>query len=130
LYVSKNKKEKEKKKIQALESPLEIVLNFGQTLYFIFISLFFIFVPAVLYKQEQFWVRVFDPSTWCPAFLLEVNSTIFLSPLLGISSKVPPWSLIYSRWSPHLLPSRDCIFPFILLVLRVSLLPSPSPSNS
>jgi hypothetical protein len=31
------------------------------------------------------------PSTWCPAFLLEVDSISSLSPLLGISFKVPPF---------------------------------------
>jgi hypothetical protein len=31
-------------------------------------------------------------STWCPVFLLEVDSTSSLSPLLDILSKVPPLS--------------------------------------
>lgn len=46
-----------------------------------------LFCPCSSYRQEEFWVRVFNsgiephPSTWCPVFLLEVDSTSYLFPL-------------------------------------------------
>jgi hypothetical protein len=68
------------------------------------------------------------PSIWCPVFLLEMDSTYSLFPLLDISSKVPhseSWRaltsqvLVLSRGSPslHPTPTPGCIFSFILLAL-------------
>jgi hypothetical protein len=73
--------------------------------------------PYSSFRNEQFWVRVFDcgsatqPFTWSPVFLLEVDSMSSLSPVLGILSKVPylslstPRSLVLSRGSPTQPPS-------------------------
>jgi hypothetical protein len=62
----------------------------------LFLSLFSIWVPAVLLDRDNsgsefltVWWQL-HPSTWHSAFLLEVDSTSSLSPLMGISSKVPP----------------------------------------
>ena len=66
------------------------------------------FHPCNSFRQEQLWVRDvtvgWQPhsSTWCPVFLLGVYSTSSLSPLLGISSKVPPfesWESLTSQVS-------------------------------
>jgi hypothetical protein len=71
------------------------------------------------------------PFNLYPVFLLEVDSTGSFSPLLSISSKVPPfefWESLTSQVSGTfyrvpLLPNfHGCIFPFILLALGVLLI--------
>ena len=71
-------------------------------------SLFSIFVLAVLLDRNNSGSEFLtvgwqpNPSTWCPVFLLEVYSTSSLSPLLGISSKVPPFeSWEFLAYLPH-----------------------------
>ena len=56
------------------------------------------FFSSSSFRQKQFWVRAFltvgwQPhlSTWCPVSPLEEDSTSSLSPLQGISSRVPPF---------------------------------------
>ena len=114
--------------------------NLGQSLDLLSLSLFSIFVPAVLLNRDNSGSEILTvgwpshPSTWCPVFLLEMDSTLFLSPLLGISSKVPPfesWDSLTSQiWyilEPPTPPPtfRGYIFPFILLALGAKLLVSP-----
>jgi hypothetical protein len=46
----------------------------------------FHFYPCISFRQEQLWVKVLTVGlqsipTWCPNFLLEVDSTSSLSPL-------------------------------------------------
>ena len=50
-------------------------------------------------------------NTWCSVFLLKVGFTSSLSPLKGMSSKMPQPP---TSWS--------CLFPFFLLALRASVL--------
>ena len=58
--------------------------------------------PCLSSRQEQFWVKNFEmgewshPSTWGWAYVLEVVSTGFLSPLLSISANVIP----FRSWEP------------------------------
>jgi hypothetical protein len=67
-----------------------------------FPQLFSSFVLAVLSDRNNSGSELLTvgwqphPSTWCPVFLLEVDSTSSLPPLLGISSKVPP----FESWQP------------------------------
>ena len=71
-----------------------MVPNLGLSLNLLSPNLFSIFGSAVLLDRDNYeseflalgWQAY--PSTWCPVFLREVDSTSFLSPLLGISSKV------------------------------------------
>jgi hypothetical protein len=54
------------------------------------------------------------PSTWCPVFLLDVNSTSPLSALLSISSKNSLWVLRVSH-IPSLWYILDILYYLILL---------------
>jgi hypothetical protein len=85
------------------------------------------------FQTETIMNQTFDcgmvtPSvTWCPVFLLEVNSITSLFLLSGISSKVPPLSLetlelrssthrslVQSRGSPQPPTSLSCLIQFFL----------------
>ena len=73
------------------------------------------FCPCISFRQEQLWVKNYEMGGWphisngSHVYLLEVVSSISLSPLLGISDKVitmcpgsllHPWCLRLSRGSP------------------------------
>jgi hypothetical protein len=66
----------------------------GQTLDGLFFSLCSTLCPCISFRQEQFWVNIFEmgggphPSTGDRACLLDMVSTGSLSPLLGISTNV------------------------------------------
>jgi hypothetical protein len=88
--------------------------------------------PCNSFRQEQLWVC--DETDWCPIFLLEVGSISSLSPLSGISSKVPlspeslspPRSLVHFGECPQFPISWSCVFPFFLLALgTLVLFPHP-----
>ena len=82
------------------------------------------FCPCCSFRREQFWVRVLTVGMATPSFHL-ISSLSTGGRLLGISSKVshlPLRSLVHSRELFHPTPHQGCIFPFILLVLRTSLL--------
>jgi hypothetical protein len=90
---------------------------------------FSISIPAVLSDRNNhgsgFCLWDGNPSlTWCPDFLLEVDSTSPLFPLrashlrsllLIPESLSPPRSLVHSRGFPPPPTSCDCLFPFFLV---------------
>jgi hypothetical protein len=98
--------------------------NLGRSLDLLSPSLISIFVPAVLSNRNNSGLEFLTvrwqphPTSWCPIFLLEVDSMSFLSPLLGFSSKVShlPGLLVHSSGSPHSYLSRLPI-PLIIWTL-------------
>jgi hypothetical protein len=92
------------------------------------------------FRQEQFWVRVFDCGnvnpTWCSIFLLEMSSASSLSPLLGNSLWVLRFSYFSGLWyileGPRLPPPELVYVHPLCWPLGLhswSLPPTPPPSN-
>ena len=95
-----------------------------------FLYLQFFYTGTIL--GQNFWLWDGNPISWCPVFLQAVDSTSFFSTLLGISS-ILLWVLSISYlpglWyileGPPPLIFWGCLFQFILLALRTSLLFPP-----
>ena len=81
--------------MSGLGASLEMDPKLRQSLDFFSLSFFPIFVSAVLLDKNNFGPEFFFlcdgyPNPPFDDFLLDMDSIISLSPLLGISSKVPP----------------------------------------
>ena len=123
-----------------MEPPLKMDHNFNLSLYLLSLSLFSIFVPAVLLGRNnsgsEFLTVGWQPhlSTWLPIFLLDVDSTSSLSPQVSSPHWWTPFQFYCSLLARARPPSPStpwgpCSFTLFLLLLSV-FIPSPDPCFS
>ena len=113
--------------------PHEMDLKLYQSLDLLSLSLFSIFVPAIVLDRNNFGSEILgvgwypSHSTWNSFYLLEVGCSsslfpllAFVTPPLGPESLSPPMTLVFFREFPCLSPPEAIYF---------HLFPCPSPSG-